>query len=282
MDLKLRLLGLYLIIPAAFFWASAQASPTPPFRVVIDPGHGGADQGTVFQDGNLHIAEKDVTLTIAHQVAEQLRARGIQAVLTRSTDQEVPLPQRTAIANKLGADVFLSIHMNSTAAHRAPSDSGDSAEGIETYILNNASDASSKRLAHLENSVLGGSQYNGAAAGSAGGQLDVALILKDLRLDANLAESKRLACGVQHSLVSSTSRADRGVKQALFHVLLGADMPSILVEAGFLNSAKDRLLVLSSQGQRSMSTAIARAVDQFRKGKGTSQTHLILSRCKVH
>jgi N-acetylmuramoyl-L-alanine amidase len=156
---------------------------------------------------------------------------------------------------------------------------------VETYILNNTTDASSKRLAQLENSVLGG------AKDDAQGQLDVALILKDLRLDANLAESKRLACLLQSHLIASREvregspegkpkdpRADRGVRQALFHVLLGADMPSALVEAGFLTHPKDRALLLSPSGQRSIGRAVALAILEFKRKKASLQ----LARCKVH
>jgi N-acetylmuramoyl-L-alanine amidase len=250
------------------------------FRVVIDPGHGGSDEGTVYEQGEFRIAEKDVTLNLARRVASQLQARGFSVTLTRDKDQEVPLPDRTALANRLKADVFISLHMNST--HNI--DSGD-AEGVETFILNNATDASSKRLAKLENTVISVQKPESPE------QWDIALILKDLRLDGNLAESKRLACNVQSELVSATavksqgesrSRRNRGVKQALFHVLLGADMPSVLVEAGFLNSPRDRKFVLSSKGQMAMSHAIANAIDQYRKIKTSKKSSLALSRCKVN
>lgn len=247
--------------------ANAGAQLRAPFRVVIDPGHGGSDHGTVFDNGILQIAEKDVTLMIARQVAEQLRAKGFHVTLTRQNDKEIPLGARTQLANRLGADIFLSIHMNS----------GDSpeAEGIETFILNNTTDASSRRLAHLENTVI---SHDGIDTPE---QADVALILRDLRLDANLSESKRLACAIQSGLTEGKRRS-RGVKQALFHVLLGADMPSVLVEAGFLSSPRDRALVLSPQGRRAMSASIANAVEQFKQSKGTRIAHSTLNRCKVN
>jgi N-acetylmuramoyl-L-alanine amidase len=268
----------FLLVPVA---ALASRAPTEPqvrnpfqqgpaaelkeFRVVIDPGHGGADLGTVVGYGRRKVAEKDVTLQLAREVARQLRARGIRAVLTRDRDREIALPSRTALANRLQADLFVSIHLNSTATPMVTD-----AHGAETYILNNASDASSRRLARLENSVLGGSRND------AGGQTEVALILKDLRLDGNLAESKRVACAVQSNMVKGAPSRDRGVKQALFHVLLGADMPSILVEAGFLTNPRDRALVLSPTGRRSIAHAIARGVDQYRSGSSG------LGRCKVN
>jgi len=153
----------------------------------------------------------------------------------------------------------------------------DSAEGIETFILNNATDATSKRLAHLENAGL---SIHPAAIKD---QPDVGLILKDLRLDGNLHESKRLACAVQSQLMAVTrTHRNRGVKQALFHVLLGADMPSVLVEAGFLTSANDRKRVLSPHGRRAMGAAITRAVEQYRQAKFDSKLLAQLSRCKVN
>ena len=226
----------------------------PPFRVVIDPGHGGRDEGTIYHDGSLRLSEKQITLRLAQEVQKILQKKGYSVILTRSDDRELSLPSRTALANRLKANLFISIHMNQSQ--------GGLAQGVETYIMNHTSDASSRRLARLENSVIG-------SAVSQNGGSDVALILKDLRLDSNLSESKRLACLVQNQLVSATSqdsnskRRNRGVKQGLFYVLLGADMPSILVEAGFLSHPWDRSLVLSSPGQRLMGEAIGDAVDTF-------------------
>lgn len=264
------MLRLTIIALALFPLLILRPANAKEFRVVIDPGHGGADFGTVFRDRMTHIAEKDVTLILAREAARQLRQVGIRTILTRDSDRDVPLASRTAIANKLKADVFLSLHMNSTATPMATD-----AQGIETYILNNTTDESSRRLAHFENTVVSGSQDQGE-------QLDVALILKDLRLDANLSESKRLACSIHKSLVSSTSRPGRGIRQALFYVLLGADMPSALVEAGFLANPKDRGFVLTLAGQRSIGGAITRAINEFRRTKGTAKASLELSRCKVN
>jgi N-acetylmuramoyl-L-alanine amidase len=244
------------------------------FRVVLDPGHGGIDRGTSYKES----LEKDVTLILAREVAAQLRIRGIDVVLTRDADHEMPLAARTALANKLGADLFISLHMNSL-----PGSNGELASGTETYILNNATDGSSKRLAQLENMVMAGDKTDGSEPE------DVALILKDLRLHANLPESKRLACMIQSQLVLAHSKVepgslktDRGVRQALFFVLLGADMPSALVEAGFLSSEKDRAWILSKAGQKSVGIAIARAINLFRMQKNTPQAQKTLDTCKVH
>ena len=267
--------------------------PARAFLVALDPGHGGHDHGTLFESGGRRFAEKDITLALAQEAALQLRSQGIDVRMTRKEDIDLGLPVRTALANQLKADVFVSIHMNS-----APGKKDTQAHGIETYILNNTSDESSKRLAHLENAVLGGSEKAGVAPAAQAEGLDVALILKDLRLDANLSESKRLACYLQTEVARATSRTlsipggrqllpvsyesqSRGVKQALFHVLLGADMPGILVEAGFLDHPRDRDFVLAPAGRIAIGRAVADAVERFRKLKGTEQARQDTAGCRV-
>lgn len=264
--------------PASPLTPTTPAQPAR-FKVVLDPGHGGIDNGTSYK-GSPPVTEKDMTLILAREVAAELRVRGIEVIMTRDGDYEMSLAGRTALANQVGADLFLSIHLNSTTQGMNPA----LAQGIETYILNHESDSTSKRLAELENKVIGGvdAQHE-----------DVALILKDLRLDASLAESKRLACMIQsqvaHKILSpsrSKKKADvtvnRGVRQALFFVLLGADMPSALIEAGFLSNARDRDWLLSRPGQKSFGLAVARAIGLFRKQKNTPEARRVLSSCKVH
>jgi N-acetylmuramoyl-L-alanine amidase len=261
--------------------APLQTRAAGAFRVVIDPGHGGQDFGAIADAGGTRVAEKELTLALALEAQKHLKLKGIQVVLTRSSDEEVPLSARTALANRLKADLFISIHMNSTSAGNGSA----LAQGVETYILNNTTNETSKRLAYLENTP---NRPNLPKLKSTGSQdstedaADVALILKDLTLDANLSESKRLACALQNQLVDPASPRDRGIKQALFHVLLGADMPSALVEAGFMSSAQDRKLVLNPVTRMKMGIAIARAIDQFRRERGTPRAQATLSRCKVH
>ena len=234
--------------------AEASKKAARPFTVVLDPGHGGEDTGATYRIGREELAEKDLTLLLGEEAAAQLRSRRIHTVLTRTEDRNIPLPERTALANRIRADVFISLHMNSSGKSgiRAPG-------GIETFILNNSTDESSRRLADLENSVL-----EGSVTGGHDHSTPVSLILKDHLLDANLAESRRLACLVQDRLVKTASpRRNRGVKQALFYVLLGTDMPSALVEAGFLDNARDRNLVLSQAGRSLMGRALADALAGF-------------------
>ncbi len=277
---------------ALLLWSAFAGVAHADFLVVLDPGHGGNDHGTLHESGGRRLAEKDVTLALAQEAALQLRVMGFKVQLTRKDDSNLALPDRTALANRLKADIFVSIHMNG-----APGKHVTQAHGVETYILNNTSDESSKRIARLENSILGGSQTAGVE-GNRGESLDVALILKDLTLDANLSESKRLACNVQTELSKTTAQAlaalggktlaatsyqiqSRGVKQALFHVLLGADMPGILIEAGFLDHPRDREFVLAPAGRIALGRAIARAVDRFRRAKGSPQAQRDITECRV-
>jgi N-acetylmuramoyl-L-alanine amidase len=227
--------------------------------VVVDPGHGGVDTGAVSKgsDGTL-LTEKHFTLLLARDLARELIIRGNQVVLTRNDDHELPLPERTALANKLKADAFISLHLNSSADHLKTG-------GVETFILNHATDDASKRLADLENNVLKDSQAKSASESS-----NVSLIMKDMILDSTLKPSKDLACSVQSRIKEGSSR-DRGVKQALFYVLLGADMPSILIEAGFMNHEPDRKRILFVKSRHALAAQIAAAVDDFKNGKKPPQ-----------
>jgi N-acetylmuramoyl-L-alanine amidase len=261
------LFSIVSVLVAGWFAPNAYALP---FMVVLDPGHGGSDTGAKVPVGRSWMYEKDVTLAVAKNVARVLMSQGVPVALTRTQDQDLQLSSRTAVANRLKANVFLSLHMNSSIETTQ-------AEGVETYILNNATDHSSKRLADLENAVLQGSRATTAIAHNTSG--DVALIVKDLMLDSNLLESQRLACAVQNDLVQATSTTstryrNRGVKQALFFVLLGADMPSALVEMGFLNNNRDRDMVSSQSGLSRMGSSIAHAIIRFKNRSA-------LGRCKV-
>lgn len=189
-------------------------------RVVIDPGHGGHDPGAVGPNG---IQEKDVVLAIGLRLRELFKeGLGLDVVMTRSTDVFIPLEERTAIANKVGADLFLSVHANA-APNRL-------AAGIETYYLNLAKTDKVAQLAAKEN----------------GTSLDKVSVLQailfDLMANYKLNDSAHLADEVQKSLHKKirTHYSDvknLGVKQGPFYVLIGASMPSILVETAFLSNA---------------------------------------------
>ena len=195
-------------------------------KIVLDPGHGGKDPGAIGVGG---IAEKDIVLAIAKKLERKLKQEmGVEVVLTRRDDRFIPLEDRTAIANAEGADLFVSLHMNA-------SPNGE-AKGLETYYLDNTNDEASLRLAAREN---GTSRRNVS---------DLQFILSDMTQNMKLEDSITLAHHLQHSLIDGMSTRladvkDLGVKKALFYVLVGARMPSVLVEMFFItNKAEGRAM----------------------------------------
>lgn len=247
-----------------------------PFRVVLDPGHGGSDWGAIYKEKNRSFTEKELTLLLAKEVARELKRRKIETLLTREKDIDLELSDRTEFANQKKADVFLSLHLNSSPGKR-----DFQPKGYETYIFNNSTSETSQRIAALENShsLLKGSKAKVAE------KKEVSLIMKDLILTANTSESKRLACLVQKDLVRARKAEaedfDRGVKQGLFFVLMGADMPSVLVEAGFLDHFGDRSQILVPGSRKRLARAIARGIGRFRDGRGTPMALRTLSDCQV-
>lgn len=191
-------------------------------RIVVDPGHGGHDPGAVGSSG---LQEKDVVLAIGLKLRELLKDElGLDVVMTRSTDVFIPLEERTAIANKVNADLFLSVHANAAPNRNA--------SGIETYYLNLAKTEKAAQLAAKEN----GTSLEKVSVLQA--------ILFDLMANYKLNDSAHLADEVQKSLYKK-ARAhfadvkNLGVKQGPFYVLVGATMPSILVESAFLSNAQE-------------------------------------------
>ena len=189
-----------------------------PFRVIIDPGHGGHDPGAIGPTG---LKEKTVVLKIAKKLATKIRRElGWEAILTRRDDRYLSLEERTAIANVKRGDIFLSIHTNASRSRLA--------RGIETYFLNFTTDKYALRLAARENNL----PPERISA--------LQLILYDLMLSAKVDESSRLAHYLHRGLIQTLRRRyrvrDLGVKQAPFLVLIGAKMPSVLVEVSFISN----------------------------------------------
>jgi N-acetylmuramoyl-L-alanine amidase len=191
-------------------------------RIVIDAGHGGHDSGTIGADG---VEEKDVVLDVALRLGKLLHDRlGAEIIYTRSDDTFVPLETRTAIANKAQADLFLSIHANSSP--------DASARGVETYYLNFTSDPTALDVAARENAVSDQSIHQ------------LSDLVKKIALKDKIAESREFASDVEGSLYAGLQRGnpglkDRGVKKAPFVVLIGANMPSILAEISFVTNPRD-------------------------------------------
>ena len=202
-------------------------------RVVIDPGHGGHDPGAIA----FGVSEAELVLDLALRLeALLLKQPGIEVVLTRRSDEYVPLEQRTALANKESADLFLSIHANASENAQA--------RGVETYFLNFALNPEAEAVAARENAASGRTMNS------------LTDIVKVIALNNKLDESKDLATLVQRALVQRLRGTDRslkdlGVKQAPFMVLVNATMPSALTEVSFLTNRQDaRLLKGDTYRQR--------------------------------
>lgn len=232
------------------------AAPAPPTRaegiqtIVIDPGHGGSDTGAIGSEG---MQEKELTLVLAQTLRSRLEERlPVRVVLTRTEDVALPLDTRTSIGNQQKADLFISLHLNSVQ------DPG--AHGAETYFSSlEATDAGAARAAAVEN------LSEPVLAGSDGDPLyDLQLILWDLAQSHHLAESQRLASMVQEELNEALQLRNRGVKQAPFRVLLGAAMPAILVECGFLSNPEEEARLLDPAYRADLVEALVRAVTRYR------------------
>ena len=198
---------------------------------MLDPGHGGSESGAVGPSG---AQEKELTLALAQTLAARLQQRlAVRVVLTRTADASLPLDARTAIANQNKADLFISIHLNSSR--------GSGAHGAETYFLSaQATDPGAARSATAENAPELDAPDANTQPVAEDPLGDLQLILWDLAQTHHLAESQRFATLVQGELNQALQLRDRGVKQAPFRVLMGAAMPAVLVELGFLSTRTRR------------------------------------------
>ena len=224
--------------------------------IVIDPGHGGSETGAIGPGG---VQEKALTLDLARALAGRLGRLGVQTVLTRSEDATLPLDTRAAIANQNKADLFISIHLNSSL--------GANAYGTETYFLSpRATDPRAARSAATENAPpAGGPPATSDTPAAAGGeQKDVDLILWELAQSRHMAESQRLANLIQGELNQTLQLKDRGVKQAPFRVLVGAAMPAVLVELGFISNPDEEKKLQDPAYQDQLIEALARAVARYK------------------
>jgi N-acetylmuramoyl-L-alanine amidase len=218
-------------------------------RIVIDAGHGGHDSGTLGVDG---IQEKDVVLDVALRLGKLLHDRlGAEIIYTRSDDTFIPLETRTAIANKAQADLFLSIHANSSP--------DESARGVETYYLNFTSDPTALDVAARENAVSDQSIHQ------------LSDLVKKIALKDKIAESREFANDVEGSLYAGLAKGnaglkDRGVKKAPFVVLIGANMPSILAEISFVTNAKDAEQLAQPEYRQRVAESIYKGVARYEGG----------------
>jgi N-acetylmuramoyl-L-alanine amidase len=237
-------------IAAALLLAAAPRAPA--FVAVVDPGHGGDQEGALSPAGD---REKDVALEIARRIAARLRAIGAKVVLTRTGDIAVPLANRAAVANALRADLFVSVHLNSMPSAEARRHS----TGVETYFLSaDATDAIATAVAARENAdrLAGEPELDPADP--------VAAILQDLEDQDSLAGSSRLAYAVHEKLVAGLGAEDRGVKQAPFYVLAGARMPAVLLEVGFISHEGESARLRAPEYQERIAAAVAEGVAAWR------------------
>ncbi len=218
-------------------------------RIVIDAGHGGHDSGTVGPDG---IEEKDVALDVALRVGRLLHQRlGADVIYTRRTDVFVPLEERTAIANQAHADLFLSIHANSS--------SDPDVRGVETYYLNFTASPDALAVAARENATSNRSVY------------ELSDLVRKITLSDKIDESREFAADVQQSLYrglapDNMGLKNRGVKQAPFVVLIGANMPSILAEISFLTNPEDAQELERPAYRERLAEALYRGVARYVQG----------------
>jgi N-acetylmuramoyl-L-alanine amidase len=219
-------------------------------RIVIDPGHGGHDTGTIGPHG---LEEKDVCLDVALRLGRLIEQRlpGAQVIYTRKTDVFVPLEERTAIANRAHADLFVSIHANSS--------SDPNARGVETYYLNFATSPEAMAVAARENATSEETEH------------DLPDLLKKIARNDKIEESRELAGDIQDSLshrlqLVSRNERNRGVRKAPFVVLIGANMPSVLAEVSFLSNPTDERMLRSSTQRERIAMGLYRGIAEYLKG----------------
>ncbi len=214
--------------------------------VIIDPGHGGKDPGAIGPTG---LKEKDVTLGIALYLGKLLKGAGIPTYLTRSKDEFVYLENRTNFANQKNGFIFVSLHANSVIKHRP------SAEGIETFVL------SSKYIGASARDVA--DRENRASRAHPEVDTDLALIIADLEESANIKYSLDFAEIVQKKLVNYLKLEDRGVKQAPFVVLKGANMVAVIVEVAFISNPKEEKLLKNNEFKQKSAQALFEAIKYY-------------------
>jgi len=214
--------------------------------IVIDPGHGGKDPGATYSG----LREKDIVLDIGNELYRMIKSkyRNMNVYMTRNRDVFIPLEARTAFANRKKADMFISIHVNAAPNRRA--------RGVETYVLNVTNDKKALEVAAAENQTTQKSMS------------DLQGILKDIMLNSKLEESLQLASFVQknlHDNIYKSDKYDLGVKQAPFYVLVGAKMPSVLVEAGFVSNSSEAKMLKTSKYRKEIAEGIFKGLEAYLK-----------------
>jgi N-acetylmuramoyl-L-alanine amidase len=221
-------------------------------RIVVDPGHGGYDLGTVGPGG---LYEKDIVLSIAHDLQKLIQEQlGAEVFLTRNDDSFISLEERTAIANQHRADLFISIHANSSRNRTI--------SGVETYYLDFAKSDTEREIAARENATTASSVH------------ELEDLIKKIAQADKSAESRELASIVQKNLFSGAHKLfptaqNRGVRSAPFIVLIGANMPSVLTEVAFISNPRDERLLKKSSNQERLVKALFSGIEDYMKTLGS-------------
>ncbi|MBC7430186.1 MAG: N-acetylmuramoyl-L-alanine amidase [Bacteriovorax sp.] len=230
--------------------------------ILIDPGHGGDEFGAVAmsQEKNPQpIKEKDISLAISKRIYDILREKNYSVFLTRSMDRTVTLPERAAIAEKTKADLFISVHINSSPE--------GGAVGFETYYLDNHDDVAMKKVEKTENIQ------------SSGDEVVVQQILVDLVVQQTVNTSKPLAESIHSQLKSTVGKKygikSRGIKPGLFFVLALSKRPGVLLEVGFISTYKERVRMMNPKFQDDYARAVVIGIENYIKGQKKRPVRII-------
>lgn len=253
-----RLLILMLIIIGMGCAAYAQDNGTSKIRcVVIDPGHGGHDPGTISSGAKYK--EKDIVLAVSLKLGSLIKSKypDIKVLYTRSTDKFVPLAERSDFANRNNADLFISVHVNATKS--------TSVNGTETFVMGTHKSESNFELCKAENSVIVMEDNYNAKYEGFNPDSPESYIIFSLLQNTHLEQSLKLAEMVQKSYKSGPVYGNRGVKQGGLLVLWRSTMPAILTEIGFMSNAKDRAVMITKDGQAKIANRLFTAFCNYKK-----------------
>jgi len=224
--------------------------------ILLDPGHGGKDCGAksyisaTKKTKPIKVCEKDIALSISKRVKDYL-PKNYQVYLTRTIDRDVSLQERALMADKVKADLFISIHLNGSSSKKS--------HGFETFYLDNHNDIAIKKIEQVENGLLEKSETV------------INQILIDLVIERTAPQSKKLAYyihkNINYSVKKKFKLKDRGIKKALFYVLALSKRPSVLIEAGFITHKRERDQMLSKKFQNQFARAVAKGIVRYFKKK---------------
>ena len=238
-------------IPPAKIPAEAQGPKRFTIKsIVLDPGHGGNDPGALGRRSRLR--EKELTLRLARKLRTILEDAGIKIVMTRDSDVFIPLPKRSEIANRSGADLFVSVHINASRSR--------SLRGFECYYLSNATDDNARALEAFEDGSL---KMDETASAEHSRSLDKTLW--DMTLTENRLESGELAGSICSSINESFAMGDRGVRTARFYVLKHTNIPAVLIEAGYISNKYEELKLKDPEFLDRIADSVAQGILRYKK-----------------